>query len=54
MCIRNKLKLDANGLSALDKLTTVKHNISVKDDHTFGYLVCVLQASFQDYKSIPR
>ena len=42
--IRNKSKLDTNGLSALDKLTTVKHNISVKDDHTFGCPAYVLQA----------
>ena len=52
--IRNKSKLDANGLSALDKLTTVKHNISVKDDHTFGCPVYILQASLQDHKSILR
>ena len=52
--IRNKLKLNSNGLSQLDKLTTVKHNIGVKNNHTFGYLACVLQASLQDHKSIPR
>lgn len=52
--VRNKSKLDTNGLSALDKISTVKHSINVKDDHAFGYPECVLQASLQDHKSIPR
>ena len=51
---RNKLKLDANGLSPLDKLTIVKHNIGVKNDHVFRCPAHVLQASLQDHKSIPR
>ena len=43
--VRNKLKLDANGLSPLDKLSTVKHSFNTKDNHTFGCPAFVLQAS---------
>lgn len=52
--VRNKIKLDATGLSSLDKLSTVKHAFNAKDNHTFGCPAFVLQAPLQDHKSLPR
>ena len=44
---RNKCELNKNGLSLLDKLSTVKKSINLRNSHAFGFTYCVLQISYR-------
>ena len=43
--VRNKSKLDVNGVSPIENISIVKHSFDVKDNHIFGCPEHVLQAS---------
>ena len=51
---RNRCKLDKNGLSPLDKFSTVKHTINLQHVHTFGCPCYALVAKLQHHNSMPR
>ena len=40
--IRNKSKLDGNGVSLIEKIITVKHSLDEKDNDAFGCSACAL------------
>ena len=52
--VRNMCELDKNGILPLDKLSTVKQTINLRNNHTFGCPCYVLVVKFQDHNSMPR
>ena len=49
-----RCKLDKNGLSPMDKLSTVKNSIKFSNSHVFGCSCCVIPAKSQYHNSMPR
>ena len=52
--VRNRCKLDKKSVSPLDKLITVKHAISLRNNHLFGCPCYVLVVKLQNHNSMPR
>ena len=52
--IRNEHKIDIEGHSKLDRLSTSKHSFELKHNHVFGCPAFVLNASLQDNNKLPR
>ena len=50
---RSRCKLDKNGLSPLDKISTVKHTINLHNSYAFGFPRHVLLAKLQDDNGMP-
>ena len=52
--IRNKYKLDKNRISSIEKLSSIKYSMNLKDNHTFRCPAFVFHTSLQDHHSLPR
>ena len=52
--VRSKHRLDKNGMSSIEKLSSTKQSMNPKDNHTFGCPAYFLHSSLQDHNSLPR